>query len=128
MQKKSFILLFAFLSCYAVFAQTAEQFNQDSKNALELFGEQKYKEAIPYFEGSFRYAEKLNLQSYYVAQYRRRAADCYESVGLIANAEKQYKLAFQDIEADKEQGKKSLAYAEMLRRFGNFCTRQKNTT
>lgn len=124
MQKKLWTLCFLLISNYGI-AQTAEQFNQDTKNAIKLFGEQKYKEAIPYFEASFVYSDKLNLKSYNTAQYRRRAADCYESVGRVANAEEQYNLALKDIEADAEHGKKSLAYAEILRRMGYFYTRQK---
>ena len=124
MQKKLWTLCFLLISNYGI-AQTAEQFNQDTKNAIKFFGEQKYREAIPYFENAFKYVEKLNLKTNNTSQYRRRAADCYESIGQIADADKQYSLSLQDIETDKEHGKKSLAYAEMLRRMGNFYTRQK---
>jgi CHAT domain-containing protein len=124
MQRKLHLFYLLLISHFG-FAQTAEEFNQNIKQATKFFGEQKYQEAIPHFEAAFKYTDNLNLKTYNTAQYRRRAADCYESVGQINLAEKQYHLLLQDIEADKEHGKKSLAYAEMLRRMGYFYTRQK---
>ncbi|MDX1905014.1 MAG: CHAT domain-containing protein [Thermonemataceae bacterium] len=121
-------LLPLFIACFMVFfsssqAQSLEQFKEDSKNALKFFDKQAYAEAIPYFEKAFVYSESLALKTNNTAQYRRRWADCWESLGKIKEAEVQYKFALRDTEA--ESGKEDEKYAEMLRRFGNFYARQK---
>lgn len=105
------------------YAQSPEQFNTDTQLAIQYFNKQLYREAIPHFESAFVYTEKLKMQNKNVAEYRRRLAECYESTLNLTGAERQYQLALQEIENDKNFGKNTLEYAEMLRRFGNFYLR-----